>query len=172
MGSLSNLTAWGYESYMDGSSAVQFHASARLVLAGNLFSFNQLVFDSAFTSANTWEQNTITDSSLVWLSRAVTIGATIYGGNTGTQAIQSNPMALGTLKGLLDSGGNSTAVYGFNIGAGSGVNGTWTGAADTLSYRFGTGPVQTYNFEAVPEPASMAALGMGALALLRRRKKS
>ncbi len=138
-GTLSNLTSWGYESYMDGSSAVQFHPSARLVLAGTLFTFNQLVFDSSFTSADTWEQNTVSDSSLVWLSRAVTIGGITYGGSTGTQAIQSNPLALGTLKGLLDGGGNVTAIYGFNIGAGSGVNGAWTGAADTLSYSFGSG---------------------------------
>lgn len=171
LGALSNLTQWSYESYRDASSTATFHPSARLVIASVAQSFNQIVFDSSFTSSQ-WELNTITDSSNVWLSRTITIGATSYGGASGSNLYsQAAPSSFGALKALLN-GNSATSIMGFNIGAGSGISQPWIGASDTLTYQFGTGPVQSFNFEAVPEPASMAALGMGALALLRKRKKS
>jgi hypothetical protein len=46
------------------------------------------------------------------------------------------------------------------------------GAVDNITFGF-NGAYTTYNFEVVPEPASMAALGSGLIGLLglRRRKK-
>jgi hypothetical protein len=43
-------------------------------------------------------------------------------------------------------------------------------ATDTFHYQQYFGPSFTYSTQAVPEPASMAALGLGALGVLRRRK--
>jgi len=44
---------------------------------------------------------------------------------------------------------------------------------DNISYRFGSGPLVTTNFEVVPEPTTMALFGLGLLGaaggLLRRK---
>lgn len=54
--------------------------------------------------------------------------------------------------------GNPTAAFG------AGTEGTYT-------VGIGGGPGNVTAFQAVPEPATMAALGFGALALLKRRRK-
>lgn len=63
-------------------------------------------------------------------------------------------------------------VYAISAGIGSGW-GTFEGAVDNISYRFGNGPIVTTNFEVVPEPTTMALFGLGLLGaaggLLRRR---
>lgn len=58
---------------------------------------------------------------------------------------------------------------------GSSANNFWQNNPPWTNYWFGsTGPVSNFmariNAEAVPEPATLAVLGIGALALLRRRK--
>ncbi len=63
-------------------------------------------------------------------------------------------------------------VISVNAGIGSGWSGTFTGAVDNITFGF-NGTYTTYNFEVVPEPASMLALGSGLIGLLglRRRKR-
>lgn len=59
------------------------------------------------------------------------------------------------------------------LGAVTGLNGTWTlRAFDTATPDTGTvDRIVVRAFNPVPEPASMAILGLGTVALLRRRKK-
>ena len=48
-------------------------------------------------------------------------------------------------------------------------NGTFQGGMDNLVVGFGS-ITNTCNFEAVPEPASLSAAGLGVLALIRSRR--
>ena len=78
----------------------------------------------------------------------------------------------------------NTGVPGFNLNSkilgisfvvGSSIsNGpnSFIGGADHLAVNFAGGFSDNYNFKAVPEPASMLALGLGAAAMLRRRKRA
>lgn len=66
---------------------------------------------------------------------------------------------------------NGTEVFTDYTGVGG--SGTWQlFATDSAGGDTGGFDVVTLTFEPVPEPASMAVLGLGALALLRRRKKA
>jgi hypothetical protein len=51
-------------------------------------------------------------------------------------------------------------VISVNAGIGSGWNGTFEGAVDNITFGF-NGTYTTYNFEVVPEPASMACARFG-----------
>lgn len=66
----------------------------------------------------------------------------------------------------------NSLVLGFSMGVGSGWNGTFEGAVDDLKFKFAGSPAQSFNFEAVPEPGSMLALGAGVSALIARRRKN
>ncbi|MCS6831495.1 MAG: PEP-CTERM sorting domain-containing protein, partial [bacterium] len=57
----------------------------------------------------------------------------------------------------------NSLVIGVSLGIGSGWNGTFEGAVDNLVIGFGgTNPYTlSYNFEVVPEPATMALFGLG-----------
>ncbi|MEX2242245.1 MAG: PEP-CTERM sorting domain-containing protein [Fimbriimonadaceae bacterium] len=61
----------------------------------------------------------------------------------------------------------------FSIYNGTSPNGVWTlNVRDWAQFDTGTFGSWSFNTTPVPEPASMVALGIGALALLRRRRKA
>jgi len=64
-------------------------------------------------------------------------------------------------------------VISVNAGFGSGWPNTFVGAVDNITFGF-NGQYTTYNFEVVPEPASMLVLGSGLVSMmaLRRRRKA
>lgn len=65
---------------------------------------------------------------------------------------------------------SNALVFGIGMGVGSG-EGPFVGAADYATIGF-NGVSTTYDFEAVPEPATMTVLGLAALAAIRKRKAS
>ena len=69
----------------------------------------------------------------------------------------------------------NSPILGINFSVGSGISSgpnSLIGGVDHLNVNFSGGNQYSYNFKAqpVPEPASMAALGLGALAMIRRRR--
>jgi len=129
-------------------------------------------YNGSAAAIGSWNNDRVISNDKWWIrsggvnfqqaANAQTLGTWI-GGGTVTDGSNTS-IALGA----------DTAVTGIEIGAGSGWTGTFFGNADDVRVTFGTQPANVWNFKAapVPEPATMAALGMGALALLRRRRKA
>lgn len=167
-----------FDFYRDATST----ATSNIQLAFKLYVRNasgqtgSLIWEDAYNGSaaaiGSWNDNRLISSENWWIrsgginyqqaANALTLGTWI-GGGTVTDGSNTS-IALGS----------DTAVTGIEIGAGSGWAGTFSGNADDVRVTFGTQPAGVWNFktEAVPEPATMAALGMGALALLRRRRKA
>lgn len=99
-----------------------------------------------------------------------------FGANTsGRYSIASilNPqMDAGTYHVTIEAIGDATGKWNLNNGAGTGLmvtspdaGGNWTSFTDT------NGAILVTGAQVVPEPATMTALAIGGLALLRRRRK-
>lgn len=167
LGTLNDLTHLSYEWYRKGGSSYTasswLHPALRIWISDGTKS-GYLVFERAYNPATNpvptdqWVYDEINDSTILW--------------STGTL-----PSATNTFQPLswwkTTAGLGSFKVYGISAGIGSGW-GTFEGAVDNISYRFGNGPLVTTNFEVVPEPATMALFGLGLAAVggLVRRKKA
>jgi hypothetical protein len=177
LGSLAALSHLSYEWYRDGSSTAPawLHPVLRLgilrVNQDNTFALGYLIFERVYNGfgaapTDSWESDNIIGSNYkLWATASLGFGdpnVNIYN-------------VLKTIPEWVSAASNANAtllVISVNAGIGSGWNGTFTGAVDNITFGF-NGTYTTYNFEVVPEPASMAALGSGLIGLLglRRRKK-
>lgn len=194
LGRLADLSTFGYDYYRSSASTAQNTLAPVLRLLvdadGDFTTANDrgtVVYEPIY-SRQTNGMSTVIPTN-VWntVSATPTDGQFFirfgnqnqYQGENGpiqngvTLSYLTNPNTTGELAPLNNG---KAAVYGFSVGYGTGMGGTFDGAADNVRLGFGTNEVTRYNFERaaapVPEPATMAALGFGALGLLKRRRKA
>jgi hypothetical protein len=177
LGPLDELSHLSYEWYRDNSSTTTAHLHPVLRLGilrvnqDNTFALGYLVFERVYNGfgaapTNSWESDDIVSNNYkLWATASLGFGDP----NVNiSDVLKTIPDWLSAANDI----GATLYVISVNAGIGSGWNGTFTGAVDNITFGFG-GTYTTYNFEVVPEPASMLALGSGLIGLLglRRRKK-
>lgn len=176
LGLFSDLGSFSYSWYRDSSSTVasNLHPALRVLLDadGNLATITDrggLVFELAYNGGgtvpvDTWVTNTVSSSTYLWN----------YGLGIGFAAnINASPYAYDATLAEWQAYFPNAVILGFNAGVGSGWNGVFSGAVDSISWTL-DGQTQSFNFEVqpVPEPSSWLLSGAGLIALgllLRRR---
>jgi len=178
LGPLADLSHLSYEWYRASSSTAPNHLHPVLRLgilrvnSDNTADVGYLTFERIYNGfsgpapTNSWQSDDIVSNNYgLWATASLGFG----------DPNVNFSQVFKTLSGWVSAANAANAtlyVISVNAGIGSGWNGTFTGAVDNITFGFG-GNYTTYNFEVVPEPASMAALGSGLIGLLglRRRKR-
>jgi len=177
LGPLADLSHLSYEWYRDGSSTAPNHLHPVLRLgilrvnSDNTAAVGYLTFERVYNGfgaapINSWQSDDIVSNNYkLWATASLGFGDPNDDIN---QVLKTIPDWVSAANAV----GATLFVISVNAGIGSGWDGTFTGAVDNITFGFG-GNYTTYNFEVVPEPASMLALGSGLIGLLglRRRKR-
>jgi hypothetical protein len=177
LGPLAALSHLSYEWYRAGSSTAPNHLHPVLRLgilrvnSDNSINLGYLIFERIYNGfgaapAGSWQSDNIIGSNYkLWATASLGFGDPNVNINNVLKTIPDWVSAANAV-------GATLFVISVNAGIGSGWNGTFEGAVDNITFGFG-GNYTTYNFEVVPEPASMVALGSGLIGLLglRRRKR-
>ena len=167
---LSNISALSYQSYVvssPGSSAQSPALTFNVVSNNSATSYEgRLTFEPSYTStitAGVWQLwDAINNGADWWFSNTAVFnnGCTISDPCTWAQVLTDYPNA---------EINNNFGGFGFKVGSG------WTpfvGNVDDFSMTVG-GSTTTYDFEPIPEPASLSLFGAAIVGLgtLRRRRK-
>lgn len=174
LGLLSDLGSLSFDWAIASASKAQLHADYTPALRVTVFDQgvrSELVWEGVYngtygnTQRDTWYTSGADDNFYRWVSGGK--GVTL---NNGSQVDQS-------LSNWIDSGYYSTAAYisGFSVGVGGSAGADYRAFADNVTINL-NGVSTTYNFELaaaeVPEPGSVALLGLGLLgAAIARRKQ-
>lgn len=175
LGSFDALTHWNADIRTESSAATNASMILRLYIGNGTNATNGsrqgfLVFDTLWSTVHpqptinygTWQNmDFIANASTLYVRPTNTLITALFPQLDSSQEL-TFASAMSTLA------GQGYQVWGAN--AGWGTSGTaYEGFMDNYTLGFG-GNATTYNFEAVPEPATMTILAAGAAFLARRRK--
>lgn len=174
----SQLQSLSYSWYRDSNSnnPAHQHPALRILLdldgnpltpldrAGLVF---ERVYNSLPTPTDTWVTDTLTLGTNLWSFGALGFATDLDGNGYGYDESWADWLAYFQSRQL------NPVIVGFNMGVGSGWSGVFKGAVDGISWTI-NGQTSSYNFEVVPETATMALFGLGLAAVggLVRRKKT
>ncbi|RYE75022.1 MAG: PEP-CTERM sorting domain-containing protein, partial [Hyphomicrobiales bacterium] len=131
--------------------------------AGSLVS-EFLYQDQTNPPEGAWTTLSSTQTSGIWWATSAALGPNFAAANGGQKTLA---------EWIAGNAGSTLLVGGYNIGVGSGWNGTSSGAIDNIAITSARG-VESFNFEVagVPEPSTWALLilGFGLTGAAMRRK--
>lgn len=175
LGLFDSMSALSADLYTQSSSIANQASVVRI----ELFSatdgggrYGSLVFDTSWSPSHygtfafgQWNNvNLMGNAGTTWL-RATSGINTAYGAGVG---VDNGERTLADW--MTQLGNKGYNVISVNSGIGT-FDGSFEGGMDNLAIGFG-GNTTTHNFEVVPEPASIAAIGLGAIALIARRRRT
>lgn len=178
MGTLGALAAGGVsiDLFRDGAStgAGHYQIAVAFFVRNSLGQTGSLTWEAAYngigTVNDTWINDQMLNGAGLWWIRSNSVNF--------DQVANMRTLGDWTTAGSVSWGGDTsialgadTAITALELKVGSGVpGGTFLGNADDITVDFSGGNLYHANFQAVPEPMTMSALGLGALALLRKRR--
>ncbi len=178
IGKLGDLEALSYSWYRKGTSTTtaNFQPALRILVDadGDLNTITDrggIVFEIAYNGAATAVTDTWVNEDIFAYNSGA--GANMWTFGAGMSFAENGyGVKLSDWQSGLNKIDGNTAVLGFSMGVGSGWANGFEGAVDDLSFKFAGQNAQTFNFEAVPEPGTMAALFAGLAGVAARRKRS